>query len=103
MAKKPRARTARRVEERAHRALVRDREKLIAKLPGGSEDVPIEVAAASVIEGRARATPCPQCEGDLRVDAHRATASGARALEVTCQRCGVARTMWFRIVGFGAN
>jgi hypothetical protein len=106
MAKKaraPRDRTVRRAEERAERDLVRDKEKLAARLPGGSEALPMEVPAASVIEVRATSTPCPQCAGDLHVESHKATSSGLRRVEVRCQRCGVARSMWFRIVGLGLN
>lgn len=103
MAKKQRPRTERRIEERAARALVKDRERLAALSPGGAEARPIDVPAASVIELRARETPCPQCAGELRVEAHRATASGLRAIEVRCQRCGVARTLWYRVAATGPN
>ena len=93
-----RKRTARREQERAARRLVRDREKLAALSPGGSEEHPIHVTSAAVVEGRARATPCVQCEGEYRVREHAAVPSGVRRVAVTCQRCGTRRTLWFRLV-----
>jgi hypothetical protein len=95
--KKRPERTARRAAERAARGLVRDREKLAAMTPGGAKERPIAVESSSVIEVRAAATPCPQCEGELRVGEHRAEA-GLRAVDVRCTRCHAARTLWFRIV-----
>ena len=101
MARKRAARTERRAQERAEhkeaRQLVRDRERLAQLTEGGSRDHPVVVPAASVIDGRARARPCPQCAGELRVEAHRAV-DGLRALDVRCQQCGVPRVVWFRIV-----
>jgi hypothetical protein len=96
MGKKRPERTARRAAERAARGLVRDREKLAAASAGAMAR-PIEVASSSVIEVRAHATPCHQCEGEVRVGEHRAEA-GLRAVEVRCTRCHAARTLWFRIV-----
>ncbi len=103
MAKPVRARTQKRAEQREHRKLVRLKEKLAAKLPGGSADNPVEVPAASVIELRARSTPCPQCGGNFQIAAHRAPALGLRSLEVICQMCGAKRDLWFRIVATGPN
>ncbi len=79
------------------RHLVRDRERLAQLSRGGSREHPIEVDSAAVVEGRARAVPCPQCDGSLRVRDHRAPASGLRAVDVTCERCGTRRTLWFRL------
>jgi predicted Zn finger-like uncharacterized protein len=98
MGKKRPERTARRAAERATRQLVRDREKLAALVAGGSAERPIEVVSSAVIEGRVRDTPCPQCEGELRVKDHRSTGAGMRAVDVKCQSCGAPRTLWFRIV-----
>src|SRR4051812_2285243 len=100
MSKPKRPRVDRR--ERDARRLVRDRQRLALLEPGGSADRPIEVVSSSVIEVRARSLPCPLCAGALRIDDHAATKVAGvalRALDVTCQRCGVARTLWFRIVG----
>jgi hypothetical protein len=91
-------RTARRARERAARQLVRDREKLASLVPGGSEGRPIEVDSSAVIEGRVRGMPCVQCEGGYRIADHRSVGAGVRAVDVRCERCGVARTVWFRIV-----
>jgi hypothetical protein len=94
--KKRPERTARRAAERAARGLVHAREKLAA-MTSGAKELPIAVESSSVIEVRARATPCHQCEGELRVGEHRAEA-GLRAVDVRCTRCHTARTLWFRIV-----
>jgi hypothetical protein len=98
-----RKRTARREQERAARRLVRDREKLAALSPGGSEEHPIQVTSAAVVEGRAGATPCVQCEGEYKVREHEAVPSGLRRVEVTCQQCGTRRTLWFRLISDDPN
>lgn len=90
-------RTARRAAERDARKLVRDREKLAALSPGGAPERPIEVASAAVIEGRAGALPCAQCEGEYRIRDHRSAGPGLRCVDVTCRRCSAPRTLWFRI------
>jgi hypothetical protein len=100
MAKKTRARTERRVRERAARDLVRDRQKLASLLPGGSPERPLAVPSAAVIVPRVRSTPCPLCEGPLRVDHETAQSRETRLLHaahVTCTRCGVPRTLWFQV------
>lgn len=98
-----RKRSEQRERARARRKLVRDREKLAALSVGGSEDRPIQVTSASVVEVRVRHLTCPQCEGEYRIKEHRAPASGIRSVDVTCQLCGVPRTLWFRIVSAEAN
>ncbi len=98
MGKKRPERTARRERERDARQLVRDREKLARLVAGGSAERPIEVPSSSVIEGRVRAMPCPQCEGELDVKDHRSQGAGLRAVDVKCRTCGTPRTLWFRIV-----
>jgi hypothetical protein len=50
-----------------------------------------------VIEPRARATPCPLCEGPLRLEDHQAERE-LRILTVRCSRCGVARKLFFRLI-----
>jgi hypothetical protein len=82
---------------------VRDREKLAGLLPGGTAEHPIEVESSAVIEGRVRAMPCAQCEGNYRIVDHRSAGPGLRALDARCERCGVARTLWFRIVSAEPN
>ncbi len=103
MGRKRPERTERRAQERAARQLVRDREKLAALSPGGSAERPLEVESSAVIEGRVRSMPCAQCEGPYRVADHRSAGAGVRALDVRCDRCGVARTLWFRIVSVEPN
>jgi len=96
-------RTARRKRERAARELVRDREKLAKLVAGGAPEHPLAVPSAAVIETRAHAMPCAQCAGEYRVKDHRAERGGLRAVDVRCQQCGVARTLWFRIVADDPN
>jgi hypothetical protein len=98
-----RKRTEARERARAMRRLVRDREKLAALSVGGSEDRPIHVTSAAVVEVRVRHLTCPQCDGEYKVREHRAPASGIRSVDVVCQVCGVARILWFRIVSTDAN
>lgn len=98
-----RKRTQQRERERAMRKLVRDREKLAALSVGGSEARPIQVTSASVVEVRVRHLTCPQCDGEYKVKEHRSPSSGIRSVDVTCQFCGVSRTLWFRIVSADAN
>jgi len=92
-----RKRTARREQERAARRLVRDREKLATLLPGGSEEHPIEVTSAAVVEVKIRGATCPQCEGTYRIREHVSVRSGIRRVDVTCQLCGTPRPVWFRL------
>lgn len=103
MSKKRPERTARRKAEREARQLVRDRERLAALVPGGSPDRPIEVNSTAVIEVRAQAQRCPQCDGNYHVGDHQAPSAVLREIAVTCQRCGVARRLWFKIVMSGPN
>ena len=98
-----RKRTEQRERARAMRRLVRDREKLAAMSIGGSEDRPIQVTSAAVVEVRVRHLGCPQCDGEYRIKEHRAPASGLRSVDVTCQICGVSRTLWFRLISVEAN
>jgi len=100
MTKKTRPRTDRRIRERAARELVRDRQKLAALSPGGAPDRPIEVPSAAVVPLRARSTPCPLCDGELRIEHESAESRGGRILHAThvaCARCGVTRVLWFHV------
>ncbi|HEX4418560.1 MAG TPA: MJ0042-type zinc finger domain-containing protein [Kofleriaceae bacterium] len=98
-----RKRTEQRERARALRKLVRDREKLAALSVGGSEQRPIHVTSAAVVEVRVSHLTCPQCGGEYRVKEHRSPASGLRSVDVTCNLCGVPRTLWFRIGSDDAN
>ena len=88
---------ARRIAERDARKLVRDREKLAALSPGGSPDHPIQVESTAVIEVRAGAMPCHQCESEVRVGEHRVE-DGLRVVAISCTRCAAKRELWFRLV-----
>jgi ribosomal protein S27AE len=98
--KKPRARTERRLDERAQEKLARDREKLAHLEPGGSPERPVPLDSASQVEVHARSLTCTRCGSDLRLDEHAALTMGDQRLRVarlTCPRCGVKREAWFRI------
>jgi predicted RNA-binding Zn-ribbon protein involved in translation (DUF1610 family) len=95
--KKKRTRTERRADERQARKWVRERQKLAALEPGGARDRPIEVISSAVIPVRARSLPCPLCGGALALLEETARSATLRAAEVRCQRCGVARAIWFVI------
>ena len=106
MPRPPPPRRARREQDRALRKEVRRVEELAAELPGGTPERPIDVAAASVVEVKARAIPCPQCGGELQVEGDRAepTPRGLlRALALACRVCHAPRTIWFRVATSGAN
>jgi hypothetical protein len=99
---KKRDRTERRVAERDARRLVRTREKLAALLPGGARQHPIAVESTAVIEVRAHAMPCHQCESEVRVGEHRID-GGLRVVAITCTRCAAKRELWFRLVSNEPN
>ncbi len=106
MARPPRPRRERREQERALRKGVQTTERLARQLPGATRDTPIDVATPAVAEIRARATPCPQCEGELALEGDRAesTPRGVlRELALSCRRCHARRSLWFRVVPAAAN
>jgi hypothetical protein len=88
------------------RATVRRIERMAGELPGATAERAIEVGSSSVVELKARATPCLQCAGqlDLKGDRAESTARGVlRAIELVCRQCHAPRTMWFRIAAPGPN
>jgi hypothetical protein len=106
VARPPRPRKKQREEERALRKQVRRTQRMAGELPGGSAEQPIDVASASVVEGKARATACVQCGGDLELRGDRATSTGRgilREVTLACRRCHAPRTLWFRVVPPAAN
>jgi predicted Zn finger-like uncharacterized protein len=103
MGKKRPERTERRARERAARQLVRSKEKLAGMLAGGSRERPIEVPSSPVIEIRVHAMRCPQCGGSYRIVDHRSAGQGVRPVDVACNVCGTARTLWFHIVEHEPN
>jgi hypothetical protein len=80
-----------------YRKIVRDREKLVALETGGSPERPIAVTSAAVVEVRARALPCHQCGGEVRVREHTAPESGLRRVRTSCTQCSAPRTVWFQL------
>ena len=95
-----RPRTARRARERELKKDVRERERLVRALPGGSPERPLSAISPAVIEPSARSTPCHQCGGELAVDEHAAETHDGELLRVvraTCRRCGTHREIWFRL------
>lgn len=100
--KPPRARTARREQAQKARKLVHQLDRLAELAVGGSEERPIEVTSAAVIEPRARSTPCPLCAGELDLVEH-AALRGLRPVQVKCRQCHTARTLWFKLVTPQAN
>ena len=85
---------------------MRRTEQLAGDLPGGSPERPIDVASASVVEGKVRGTPCIQCGGDLDVRGDRATSTARgilREIAVVCRLCHAPRTLWFRVVRAAEN
>ena len=106
MARPLRPRRERRERERALRKDVRVTERLARQLPGATADTPIEIAAPSVAEIKARATPCPQCGGELELRGDRAdsTLRGVlRELRLACRLCHAPRSLWFRIAPPAGN
>ena len=101
MPRPPRPRRQLREQQRVLRKTVRQLERLAAELPGGSPERPIDVSSASVVETKARAIPCVQCEAlelELRGDRATSTARGIlRELTMVCRQCHAARAVWFRI------
>lgn len=92
--------------ERRLRKQVRDREKLAALSPGGAPERPVRVATVAVIEGRAKAEPCPLCDGAVELLDHAAVereGAALRELTVRCRRCHVSRSRWFAIAPPLAN
>ena len=106
VARPPRPRRKQREEDRTLRKLVRRTEGLAGELPGGSPQRPIDVASASIVEGKARATPCIQCGADLELRGDRATSTARgvlREIALVCRRCHARRTLWFRITPPATN
>lgn len=88
------------------RKAVRVTERLVRQLPGSTPEAPIEIVASGLAEIQARATPCPQCGGELQIRGDRAdsTARGVlRELRLICRLCHAPRTLWFRVSPSSAN
>ena len=92
-----RPRTQRRVDERAARRLVQDRERLWALSPGGAAARPISIDSPAVIEARVGSMRCVQCDGEYAIKDHEAAGDGVRRVSVRCKQCHVGREVWFRL------
>jgi len=97
MGKKRPERTARRERERAVKKLVHVTEKVAAGAAGHSRERRITVSASPQIEIRIGTMKCPQCDGHYNVVDHRSAGQGIRPVDVKCNLCGIARTLWFEI------
>ncbi|HEX3904135.1 MAG TPA: hypothetical protein VH853_14950 [Polyangia bacterium] len=106
MPRPPRPRRQQREQQRALRKTVRQIERLAGELPGGSAERPLDVTSASVVETRARATECIQCDAvemEIRGDRATSTARGVlREVAMVCRRCHAGRTVWVRVAA-GSN
>lgn len=102
MSKKARPRTERRIVERDLRRTVRVRERIADLERGGTAAYPLEAPSAAVIDGRATAIPCVQCQGEYALVDHERE-DGLRKVAVKCRQCGAPRIFWFRIVESGPN
>ena len=97
---KKKARTERRLRERAALKLAKQRERLASFEAGGSPERAIEVESASQVEVHARSIPCARCDGSLIVREHTAeTVDGARlrVARMECPTCGARRDTYFRL------
>ena len=82
------------------RQLVNAKARLFALSKGGSRLSPMSVPSVAVIENRATAIPCPQCDGRLTIDEHivdRETEDLLRLILMHCTECLVRQRLWFRI------
>lgn len=74
--------------------------------PAGPPTRAIVVEAPTQVEPMAEATPCPLCDGPMRLTEHAAeTHDGTRlrVAHVRCSSCGVARARYFRLAGYALN
>lgn len=97
-----RQRTLERALQRSSEKLATHRERLFQLEPGATPEHPIEISSPVLVEPKAAAQLCPRCELPFRVETHRApSVAGTRLREaaVSCSRCGVRRSLWFRLVG----
>jgi hypothetical protein len=88
------------MQDRAQAKLARDLERLFKLGPGGSPDRPIVISSPSELEVQARGTPCPICQGELRVEEHKAETVGTvrlRVAKVLCVTCRAGRDIYFQL------
>ena len=93
-------RADRRALARDNAKLARDRDHLARIEPGGSPSRPLELASASLVELRARSTPCPICDAEVRVVDHTAETvdkTPLRLAHTLCPSCGHERILYFKL------
>ncbi len=101
-----RPRTLRREAQRAGERRKLEADRLWRLQAGGSPELPMEVATASLVEPRARSLTCPHCGVGLRLEEHVVTHFAGKLLRearLSCPRCGGHRSAWFRIVHAAPN
>lgn len=64
----------------------------------GSQQRPIVVGSAAVIEPRILNSNCPHCGGEYRILEHEWAGSSRRRVDVQCRHCSEPRSFWFRLV-----
>lgn len=77
-----------------------ERERRALAEPGGHPGNPIEIDSPAVVEPKAANTLCARCGHPVRVTDHQVqTVDGVRlrVAEVECGRCGLARSIFFRL------
>jgi hypothetical protein len=97
---KPASRKDRRAEARERQKLRRDLQRRARLLPGGAPDRPIAISSPTQVDIRAEVTPCPLCNGGVRLLEHTAeTVDGTRLriARVVCRECGDRRAIYFRL------
>ena len=101
--KKASARNLKREADRNTVKLRRDVERVERASAGGSEDRPIEIVSASLVDVLAVADPCPLCGGELRLESHDAETLGEKRLRVARVVCKMCRSPWERFYRIVAN
>jgi hypothetical protein len=82
--------------EREVRKQFERQDKLAVLSPGGAPERPIEVTTAALIEPMARASKCPRCASEVRLEEH-VVERDLRVARVRCSSCGHARALYYRI------
>ena len=86
--------------KRVDKELLDELEELARQKVGGNSDNPIAVGSPVQVDSQAESSPCPRCEGSLRLVEHVAETIEGERLRVAhcrCVVCGVARSFFFRL------
>ncbi len=95
-----RPRTLRREADRETEALIAAKEKLATLEAGGTEERPLAVESASLVEPRALRERCLACDSAVDLVDHRAVhvrGTLVREVVVKCKRCARRRALWIRV------